>query len=60
MNDKTIKNKPSEELVKFAININSISCKEPSEYAKHIMRLYADDVIDFKTAEQEIMKIHHL
>ena len=49
-----------EELIQFAININSISCGEPSDYAKKIMKLFAEDIIDFDTAEKEILKAHHL
>ena len=57
---KPLKKDSPEELVEFAININSISCSEPSDYAKKIMKLYAEGIIDFETAEQEILKAHHL
>ena len=49
-----------EDLVAFAINTNSVDSGEPSEKAKRIMQLYADDVIDLETAEFAIRRLHHL
>lgn len=48
-----------EDLVSFAENVSSVSAGKPSKKAKEIMRLYADGVIDFKTAESEIRKLHN-
>ena len=49
-----------EDLVAFAINTNSVDSGEPSEKAKRIMQLYADDVIDLETAEFAIRRLHNL
>ena len=47
-----------EDLVSFAENVSSVGSNNPSQKAKEIMRLYADGIIDFETAEFEIMKLH--
>ena len=47
-----------EDLVAFAENVNSVDSGKPSEKAKEIMRLYADDIIDYETAEFAIMRLH--
>ncbi|MCR5185099.1 MAG: type II toxin-antitoxin system RelB/DinJ family antitoxin [Bacilli bacterium] len=47
-----------EDLVAFAINVNSIDGKVPSEKAQQIMHLYDDGLIDLETAESAIRKLH--
>ena len=47
-----------EDLVEFAINVNQVDAGEPSEKAKVIMKLYADDIIDRETAEAAIIRLH--
>ena len=49
-----------EDLVEFAISTNSVDSGEPSERAKQIMQLYADDIIDLETAEFAIRRLHNL
>lgn len=48
----------NEDLVEFAINTSSVDAGEPSDAAKHIMRLYAEGQIDYETAEFAIMRLH--
>lgn len=50
----------NEDLVEFAINTSSVDAGEPSDAAKHIMRLYADGQIDYETAEFAIMRLHNV
>lgn len=47
-----------EDLVAFAENVNLVDAGKPSEKAKLIMKLYADDLIDFETAEAAILRLH--
>ena len=47
-----------EDLVSFAENVSSVDAGKPSEKAKQIMRLYADGIIDFETAEFAINRLH--
>ena len=47
-----------EDLVAFAENVSSVDSNKPSNKAKEIMRLYADGIIDFETAEFAIMRLH--
>ena len=49
-----------EDLVTFAENVSSVDAEKPSEKAKEIMRLYADGIIDFETAEFAIKRLHNL
>lgn len=49
-----------EDLVSFAENVSSVGAGNPSKKAKEIMRLYADGVIDLKTSESEIRKLHNI
>ena len=49
-----------EDLVAFAVNVSSTGAGKPSEEAKHIMFLYANDIIDYETAESMIRKLHHI
>jgi len=51
-------NNHKEDLVAFAIMINSIDSGEPSKEAIKIMRLYEKDLISFEEAEKQIMKLH--
>ena len=46
-----------EDLVAFAENVNSVDAGKPSEKAKLIMKLYADNLIDFETAEAAILRL---
>ena len=47
-----------EDLVAFAENVSTVDSGKPSEKAKEIMKLYADEIIDFETAEFAIMRLH--
>jgi hypothetical protein len=49
-----------EDLVSFAENVSSVAAGKPSDKAKQIMKLYADGVIDFETAEFAIMRLHNV
>ena len=51
-------NNHKEDLVAFAIMINSIDSGEPRKEAIKIMRLYEKDLISFEEAEKQIMKLH--
>ena len=51
-------NNHKEDIVAFAIMINSIDGGEPSKEAIKIMRLYEKDLISFEEAEKQIMKLH--
>ena len=47
-----------EDLVAFAENVSSVTHGTINPKAKLIMRLYADGIIDYDTAELAIMRIH--
>lgn len=47
-----------EDLVAFAENVSTVDSGKPSEKAKEIMKLYADGIIDFETAEFAILRLH--
>ena len=49
-----------EDLVAFAENVSSVDAGKPSEKAKQIMRLYAEGIIDFETAEFAIRKLNNV
>ena len=60
MHRKEHKTIEKEDLVAFAINVSSTGAGKPNEEAKCIMYLYANDIIDYETAESMIRKLHHM